>query len=515
MQEDCSNLVFTKTFCCGMKNKIFKRENFMKLERFANSKKDFCRSRVCTVLLCVGLILLAAVFVGVAGYTRLKSDDYGVLGSYSPGNGFINAVEVSWNMAVQLFFGFGGYVVSYFVVCLTVFSIAEGWLSLAGVMVTGTILMLGALAFFVVSALCTSGACRGLRECNIALFVTAASWYLFMDINKWPEINNWVTGYSGYVLPITLALLVASLMCWNQTAGKVRIAFTAVLAFLASGGSLQITGVYCYLLLILLLVKLFQKRAKPADGIVFFSAFAGALLNVAAPGNYTRRLTLDPSGFHPKIALPYIVQYGNEAIANMLKASFGCAFLLVVLALGVYSFKRFQQRRVHLILLIFACLGVPYLSALPVCMGYGGEYFPNRCQWVTAVATDLAFVCIAYTLGVLLGKFFEKNNKKKKKVVVLAAFLFFGMGLFTFSKKSPLYSTAVHLVDGTISKCTQDIVELETLLRSSEGQDVVICEPLRTVDELFWIDLRSDPNYWNNQVIAKYYHLNSLVYEPQ
>lgn len=511
-RKSCEFVFSQRRFVVDKEHGAYEK-TFMEWERFVNFKKY--RSRICTVFLCIGLILMAAVFVGVAAYTRLIGDDYGVLVSYSQGNGFFNAVKTSWDMAVRLFFRFGGYVVSYFAVCLMVFSISEGWLSLTGVMVVGTLLMLGVLALFVVSALRTSGACHGMKERNIALFMVAASWYLFLDIDKWPEINNWVTGYSGYVLPITLALWVASLMCWNQSAGKARIAFTAVLAFLASGGSLQITGVYCYLLLILLLVKLFQKTAKPADWIVFFSAFAGALLNVAAPGNYTRRLSLDPSGFHPANALPYVVKYGNEAVADILKSSFGCAILLGILALGVYSFKRFEQRRVHLVLLILACMVVPYLSALPVCVGYGGEYFPNRCQWVTAVATDLAVLCIAYTLGILLGKSFEGYNKTLQKVAVLAAFLLLGIGAFTFSKQSPLYSTAVHLVDGTIAECTQDIVELETLLQNSAGEDVVIREPLQTVDELLWISLRNDPNYWNNQVVAKYYHLNSLVYEPQ
>lgn len=489
----------------------------MKWEHFVNFKENFYlyRKRICTVLLCLGLLFMAAVFVGVAGYTRLKSDDYGVLGAYVQGKSFFDVVRTSWDMAAQLFLGFGGYVVSYFTVCLTAFSIAEGWVPVAGVMVVGTLLMLGAFAFFVFSVLRTSGACRGFGERNIVLFVVAASWYLFMDIEKWPEINNWVTGYSGYALPITLALLVASLMCWNRSAGKVRVVVTAVLAFLASGGSLQITGVYCYLLLILLLVKLFQKKALPADWIVFLSAFAGAVFNVAAPGNYVRRLSLDPSGFHPGSALPYIVKYGNEAVADILKSSFGCAILLGILALGVYSFKRFEQRRVHLILLILACMVVPYLSALPVCVGYGGEYFPNRCQWVTAVATDFASLCVAYTLGILLGKSLQRYSKTLQRAAAVAAVLFLVIGVFTFSKQSPLYSTAVHLVDGTIAECTQDIVDLETLLQNSAGQDVVIREPLETVDELLWIDLRSDPNYWNNQVVAKYYGLNSLVYEPQ
>lgn len=461
------------------------------------------------------LVVMAVIFAGVAAYTGLRGDDYGVLQGYS-GGGLVYAVERAFDTTRQLLQAGGGYAVSYFVNSIVLSGIVEGKISLTAFMVGGSILLLSAISLLVCVAGYSAKVFSGKEEIAVALFFVASSWYLLLDSQKWREINTWVTGYNGYAFPMILALVAGGMMCQNSSARGIRIVVAAVLAFFASGGSLQITGVYCYFLLIVLFVKLFQKRTKPADWIVFGSAFLGALLNLVAPGNYVRRLNIDSTGFHPGIALPFIIRHTNDTIISIIKTPFGIPILLGILVLGTENSGRFKQKTAHLILLILACVEAPYISTAPVCLGYGGSYFPNRCQWVTTLTADISLMCITYVLGILVGRMLVQSKQKTiSKVISSGIVLLAIFGIITFSGRSALYSTAMHLADGTVAGYAQTVSELETLFVNSEGKSVIVTQSLEQIDEVYPLIIREDPQSTDNQLLVNYYHLKSLVYNPE
>ena len=105
------------------------------------------------------------------------------------------------------------------------------------------------------------------------------------------ELFLWYTGACNYTIELALSFIAAGLLAKAFTGEKIKILYivvASVLGFLACGGSLNITAFNCALLLIETLIFLQQDKKRKLVVIPFLSAFAGAIVNVVAPGNYVR-----------------------------------------------------------------------------------------------------------------------------------------------------------------------------------------------------------------------------------
>lgn len=473
------------------------------------------KSRVVTTIFCLCILGIAAVFLGVASRTMFNTDDYGSLIEYQPGSGLWGIVQTSARLTGEAYMQHMGAYTSFFLGNALIFSVMEGWFSLPAVMVVCNLLLIAVLLLFVVTAVRSTGLCRSRDERNVALLFAVAALFCVYDTRAWPEIDSWISGYNAYGLPTVFGLLAASLMCRRASDFKPWLVLAALCAFLGAGGTLQITGGICCILLVILLVKALQGFAKISDGIIFGASFLGALINVAAPGNYVRRNSVDPTGFHPGIALPFIIQWGNDVWTTLLTHPLVPALLVGIFVLGIHLQERICPRTWKLLLLLLACVAAPYISAFPVCLGYGGGYFPNRCLWAATVLATLALLTAVFVLGCLVGRVLKgRGNKLVNTTSTIAILVLTVFGAAALSKTSATYATLQHLTDGTIDKyCREVDTALEELSRQ-EGPDAKVKDLPSPIEEIKSFYISPDPTNGMNQYIAIYYGFNSIALEP-
>lgn len=473
------------------------------------------KSRVVTTIFCLCILGIAAVFLGVASRTMFNTDDYGSLIEYQPGSGLWGIVQTSARLTGEAYMQHMGAYTSFFLGNALIFSVMEGWFSLPAVMVVCNLLLIAVLLLFVVTAVRSTGLCRSRDERNVALLFAVAALFCVYDTRAWPEIDSWISGYNAYGLPTVFGLLAASLMCRRASDSKPWLVLAALCAFLGTGGTLQITGGICCILLVILLVKALQGFAKISDGIIFGASFLGALINVAAPGNYVRRNSVDPTGFHPGIALPFIIQWGNDVWTTLLTHPLVLALLVGIFVLGIHLQERIRPRTWKLLLLLLACVAAPYISAFPVCLGYGGGYFPNRCLWAATVLATLALLTAVFVLGCLAGRVLKgRGNKLVNTASTVAIVVLTVFGPVALPKTSATYTALQHLTDGTIDKYCREVgTALEDLSRQ-EGPDAKVEDLPSTIEEIKPFYISPDPTNETNRYIAAYYGFNSVAYEP-
>lgn len=473
------------------------------------------KSHVVTTIFCLCILGIVVVFLGVATRTMFNTDDYGSLIEYQPGSGLLGILQVSARLTGEAYMQHMGAYTSYFLGNVLIFSVVEGWFSLSAAMVVCNLLLIAVLLLFVVTVVRSTGLCRSRDERNVALLFAVASLFCVYDTNMWPEIDSWISGYNAYGIATIFGLLAASLMCRRASDSKPWLVSAALCAFLGAGGTLQITGGICGILLVILLIKALQGFAKISDGIIFGASFLGALINVAAPGNYVRRNSVDPTGFHPGIALPFIIQWGNDVWATLLTHPLVPALVVGIFVLGIHLQERIRPLTWKLLLLLLACVAAPYISAFPVCLGYGGGYFPNRCLWAATVLATLALLTTVFVLGCLVGRVLKgRENKLVNTASTIAILVLTVFGTVALPKTSATYTTLQHLTDGTIGKYCREVgTALEELSRQ-EGPDVKVKGLPSPIEEIKPFYISPDPNNETNQYIAVYYGFNSIALEP-
>lgn len=472
-------------------------------------------SRFVTAVCCLCILGITAVFLAIASRTFFNTDDYGSLIEYQPGNGLLGILQTSVRLTGRAYMQHMGAYTSFFFGNAIIFSIMEGWFSLSGVMVVCNLLLMASLALFVVCVVCSTGLCRNRTERNVALLFAAAALFFIYDTRAWPEIDNWISGYNAYGLPTTFGLVAASLMCRRAASSKPWAVFAAICAFLGAGGTLQVTGGLCCILLAILLVKVLQGFAEISDWGIFGASFLGALINVAAPGNYVRRNSVDPTGFHPGIALPFIIQWGNDVWATLLTHPLIPALLAGIFVLGYHLQARVRSHTWKLALLLLACVAAPYISAFPVCLGYGGGYFPNRCLWAATVLATMALLTAVFVLGCLFGRALKgRENILTRITVTVAIAALTVFGALALPQTSVTYTTLQHFTDGTIDKYCREVGTVLEDLSRQEGPDAKVLNLPSTIEEIKPFYISSDSTDEMNQCIATYYGFNSIVLEP-
>lgn len=477
--------------------------------------RNWKKSGFITAVCCLCILGIVAVFLAVASHTFFNTDDYGSLIEYQPGNGLLGILQTSARLTGEAYMQHMGAYTSFFFGNAIIFSIMEGWFSLPGMMVVCNLLLMASLALFAVTAVCSTGLCYDRTERNVALLFAAAVLFFIYDTRAWPEIDNWISGYNAYGLPTTFGLVAASLMCRRAACSKPWAVLAVISAFLGAGGTLQITGGICCILLAILLVKVLQRFAKISDWVIFGASFLGALINVAAPGNYVRRNSVDPTGFHPGIALPFIIQWGNDVWTTMLTHPLTPALLAGIFVLGFHLHERIRPHSWKLGLLLLACVAAPYISAFPVCLGYGGGYFPNRCLWAATVLATLALLTAFFVLGCLTGRALKRHENRLMRTTATVAIVALAiLGIARLPQESSTYSALKNLYNGSIdSYCYEVKAVLEELSRQ-EGPDAKVVYLPSAVEQLNPFYLSPDPTNEMNQYIAAYYGFDSLIYDP-
>ena len=336
------------------------------------------------------------------------------------------------------------------------------------------------------------------------------------NADVYAEIYFWFSGAVAYSMPFSLLLIAWTLLLlMNQQKRSIRgkkvcAGIAAVLLFLSSGGSLAVAGVGCYMALVLTAVFFLSTgKISRYNLAVFAAGFAGALINVAAPGNFSRHDGTAGAGLHFGQAMVYTVRMFVEESGRLFRTTmFGLVFLLMIAA-GVYLSGRcriaFREYGVATVLALLSGL----VAYFPVALGYGGYYVPNRCYFIIDTAMVISLLNLALFLGVcchrLCGLPSDGRTVAVLLYICLAALIVTPLSM----EELPLYRVARYVHNGSYRAYYEKCAAVYDYLETCPEEDVVLEMPEYIDDfECFYFD--EDENGWVNQGIAAYYGKRSV-----
>lgn len=476
---------------------------------------------------CVTVIAATiAVFAVGAGYTVLSGDDFthGVrVGAFHVSLPKYFAASLLY--VKDLYMDWQGTWFSMFLQAFLSPINNFGLPQLRAVMVGNALLFLVSLAallweglsFFQPEGTCDRETAGGGRRFISLRFVILTLFFLtVLNADVYAEIYFWFSGAVAYSMPFSL-LLIALLVLLHMNkekrsprGKKVCAGIAAVLFFLSSGGSLAVAGVGCYMALVLTAVFFLSTgKISRYNLAVFAAGFAGALINVAAPGNFSRHDGTAGAGLHFGQAMVYTVRMFVEESGRLFRTTmFGLVFLLMIAA-GVYLSGRCRIAfREYGVATVFALLA-GLVAYFPVALGYGGYYVPNRCYFIIDTAMVISLLNLALFLGVcchrLCGLPSDGRTVAVLLYICLAALIVTPLSV----EELPLYRVARYVHNGSYREYYEKCAAIYDYLETCPEEDVVLEMPEYIEDfECFYID--EDENGWVNQGIAAYYGKRSV-----
>lgn len=451
-------------------------------------------------------LISAGVYIMSAAYVIPASDDFSYA-DYIKGYGGHNWLGVS--SLVKMFYRqFQG----------VFFGIAvEGYLdpvSRIGWSRIGIILIIVIVLFSVCIAEVVRYTTKTIVSSRSVMYIVTALWiWIILNVRVMKELLLWFTGACDYTVPVMTGL--GSIFCLlkyredNLPGKKGWILISAVLLFLTGGGSLQIAGYFCWVSLLNVIYHLKKKKSILPMGIMFAASFLGALVNVAAPGNYVRK-----TSSYERISMIKAGWYSIVAVTGELKRIFSETYipvivLVIVIILLIYMDKTVEEKMFHPIIVGLAALVGCLISTFPVCYGYGDS---------TLAARGYETLDVFIVLGLILFTVSLVNWAKRKEVVIakgnlilIGIIILFFLGYIEKAnnyRQIPCVQAIRQLMTGELKEYHR---EWNQALASIESTDETIVEleiPLDIYEKELVVmkpNLSENPEKWVNYSLAHLY----------
>lgn len=340
--------------------------------------------------------------------------------------------------------------------------------------------------------------------------------FCFTNINLNGEASFWYTTLVAYVF--VLVIMLWGLIAFVKALESKKISWliiAAIIGFLSSGASLNITALNCFGYLVVAIYGFFALKEKKYCLICFGSVFMGAILNVVSPGNYIR---------HDSVVESYDVTTAIftsfEVSGNRLYWQLTSTLLPYILAfLFIYVLVKGKKIQVMqwlnpilLVLVTFFSLAV---ILFPVVFGYATNIISERCLFVQDFSMYiLSFVIIIYSAEWLKNKY-EQFQIRKEFIVILVVVS--GLMLSNWHSGKiienvyPSYHLTKQIVNGENRKFMKYWSEVFDEIKNSDEENVMVCRgEFSTTSELESPGVEEDENYWINGRVAQFYGKKSV-----
>lgn len=490
-------------------------------------------AEILITIACVMIITaVIAVFSSGAGYTVLSGDDFthGVrVGAFHVS--FPKYFAASLLYVKDLYMDWQGTWFSMFLQAFLSPINNFGLPQLRAVMVGNTLLFLVSLAALLWVGLsflrpaeaavgeemfCWKAVSGGAGLISLRFVVLTLLFLTVVNADVYEEIYFWFSGAVAYSMPFSLTLIgLTQFLLINRDGiglrGKKACAgIAAVLLFLSSGGSLAVAGVGCYVTLMLTAVFFLSSgKVSRYNLVVFAAGFAGALINAAAPGNFSRHDETAGAGLHfGQAAVCTVRMFAEETGRLFRETMLGLAFLLMIAA-GLYLSGRCRIALREYGAATALALLAGLVADFPVALGYGGSYVPNRCYFIIDTTMVLSLLNLALFLGVCAHRLCGLPSDGR----TVAVLLYICLAVLTVTPLSveelPLYRVARYVHNGSYREYYEKCVDLYAYLESCPEEDVELEMP-DYIDDFECLYFDEDENGWVNQGIAAYYGKRSL-----
>ena len=470
------------------------------------------RNRI-ALLLAILIVIIPIIIYATKSFP--VADDFGNSGFVRDqmvgGSYFLTACK----LAVDSYFRIGGY---YFAAFMNYFFSPFLRMGITGVRIFNPIVH---VVFFASSFLLAASFSRYIIKVDIDMTLVLYFAFIASLVNDRvnSEVYSWYVVMVAYVLPISVMMLADALLIYSFSKKNKLFILSAVLVFLVSGSSLNITALNCGLLLLAVFYCFSVKEYKIESAIVFTAAFIGALISVVAPGNFKRH---DSGGSEYYVigALKSSIVHSLEQIFGLLTRSPMLIFVIIVFALLLlkadYSWAQKLQFKYPVMAVMVAIAGVVIVN-YPVYLGAGDT--AERCEYVQDIAIYfLTFLLLCYVVGYIKASNPGITISREGLALLTVAVLLYGVTLLNIHGGSDSFATPYmvkSLVTGEFTKYVDYNEGIIKELENSRGKDVVIYNP-EFIGNPYMKDMNIRPNdqAYTNHTMTRYYGLKSLrLYE--
>lgn len=517
---------------------INKTGNKIGVKKFGIKKETGLK--LLSILLILMIVFMVAPVVIGAGYTYLCEDDYSfeagandAANSYS--NPFIGALHKTYSYALS---NQGTYLFSFLIHFLRPYSI-WGLTGFHFVMICIALFYILSL-FYMVHNVCYKSP---VAFKILVMFAAAFASFGLRGTDKARELFFWYTGALNFTVEMSFMFLTVSLMLIairmssvdtvDKEALKKKkmwiLAAGFVTGLLASGGALEVTSPNCAFLLAIILIDFDVIKSDRILTLPFIGAFVGALINVAAPGNYVRATSVVNEGHETVLDAirDTFVVYGEETIYILRRPLF-LLVLAVILTAGIYTGLKIRKSGMThkwMIICIAGVFAMQFLTMFPVIFGYHEASLKNyRTTACYEILARLMYMFLVMCLGQYIG---EIRLRKSVSVgtgkivcaactVLIGASIIFGVsqGKKTYNDYNKSFSAKIitDLRTGTMQNLyNARMYILSTLELAEDGSDVVIHVNVDVANEsMYGMGLMDDSGWFVNNAASGLFGVNSI-----
>lgn len=488
-------------------NQLFhKRSENRIVDYEEKSKKDIFMGLLSIVIVCI--VVMPIVIASF--YSFYQTDDFkhatnvGVFGS-----NIFELLIASFKYSKKMYLVWQGTYTAMFLQSFLSPLNGLGSVQLRIVMMINVLLFIFSLALFVIAV------CKRLNvKKSISFSILAICSIGVFGYKGWMEVFYWFSGAVSYSIPLSLSFIgIAFSLKAKDTK---RYIAASILMVLASGGSLEVAGTGCFILLGICTIKKILGILGYKDFVVFGFAVAGAMINAVAPGNYVRHSVIDNTGLHLGTAVMASVYELMDTVEDLF---INTPFILLVIAafyIGVYIKKSgvIADIKVIYTIILFGVI-TPFVTCFPVCFAYsGGDYFPNRCQFVEIVVLVLVIMTISISLGYIFAEHFKEFQVKEITFLFVVFFIVMPNlnSSWKLSETVP-YQMWKEIMHDSYKNYYKEVKDIYDFVVSDKNEDVFIFDiPMEGAAYFPEIILSQDMSNWGNTSVAEYFGKNSVQY---
>lgn len=348
-------------------------------------------------------------------------------------------------------------------------------------------------------------------EVTIFLFLLYMVYGLsFLDVG---ETFYWHTGICMYTIPLTLAIASITLYCSAIKRNKMwKIILASVLAFLAAGGSLQISAFICVSTFGICGLRILLDKKLDKTCSVFIFAFLGSIVNASAPGNFVRHSQIDKE-YHIFGAILDSAKSVYILIAEDLQRALLIDLVVFLFLFGIYTLSecdfRFPFPGLITAYLVIGMIVIDF----PVKLGYGSGEFPVRCVFIEKVTIALFIMLIVLYWSGWLGKKWEFCFKKEHIVCIVISLLIANVSVVQSEMINNIVPIKIYRqwINGNLSDYSNTNLNLLDEIADSPEKDVITeKDEIDGMGIYMQLDLREDSEHWVNKAVAQYYNKDTV-----
>ncbi len=381
--------------------------------------------KIISAVMIIAMVLMIGTIIRVSWYSVLVSDDFWYAADagvkdLSLWENFINSLKYTgWVYMTHQ----GTYFSEFFGVFFTPVT-HGGFRALRFWMVLNSVLLYSSMLWFLNVFI------DGVAKCEtyIKLTIMACVVFAMSQYEAFQEIFYWWVGASVYTFPFSLFIISATTFLLANRGKNVKrwVIISCITGFCAVGGSLAITAITCYFLFVMVIYYAVRDhRFSRINLLIFGVAFAGALINGIAPGNYIRQSSEGELNLIKSIGDAFSTYFSNIRwlFAYDERTNFLAIFILMVIC-GFLIGQNFKaDKKAWLVASIFM-IAAPMSVIFPVVTGYNVPWLPNRCLFVALFAFVAMSLNFALMLGALIKSFIipEKTGPVLLMLIILCFF---------------------------------------------------------------------------------------------